>query len=116
MSVPQLWRLGVPTYGAIRNYPPNPLYVDTVRGTASGTGSIDNPVNTLSMAQGLCAGLPDYEIRIVAPESNPLRQEVTFDTSLNVTLSGVDNEPWHIYGSEIHTGGFSGAGPVYSLK
>lgn len=114
MSVPQLWRLGVPTYGAIRNYPPNPLYVDTVRGTASGTGSIDNPVNTLSMAQGLCAGLPDYEIRIVAPESNPLRQEVTFDTSLNVTLSGVDNEPWHIYGSEIHTGGFSGAGPVYS--
>ncbi|TKI02389.1 hypothetical protein [Martelella alba] len=114
MSVPQLWRLGVPTPGVLRNYPPNPIYVDSVNGTSSGTGAIDKPVNTLSLALGLCAGLPDYEIKIIAPETSPLRQEITFNTSLDVTLSGVDSEPWYIYGSNLHTSGWSGAGPIYS--
>lgn len=114
MSVPQLWRLGVPTPGVYRNLPPNPLYVNTLSGTASGTGSIDNPVNTLSLALGLCAGLPDYEIKIIAPESSPLRQEVIFDTSMDVTLSGVDKEPWYTFGSEQHTSGWLLNGSVYS--
>lgn len=114
MSVPQWWRLGVPTPGVLRNYPPNPLYVNTVSGSATGTGSIDNPVNTLSLALGLCAGLPDYEIKIIAPESSPLRQEVIFDTSMNVTLSGVDGAPWYTFGSEQHTSGWTLSGSVYS--
>lgn len=113
MGVTQLWLTGFPTPGIYRNYPPNPLYVDTVNGSAGGTGSIDNPVNMLSLALGLCAGLPDYEIRIAAPESSPLRQEVIFDTSLNVTLSGVDGEPWHTFGSEKHTSGWTLSGQIY---
>lgn len=114
MSVQQNWMTGIKTPGVIRQYPPNPLYVDTVNGSASGTGSIDNPVNSLLLAKSLCEGLLDYEIRIKAPENTPLREEVIFNTSLDVMLSGVDGEPWHTYGSEKHAGGFSGAGPVYS--
>ncbi|WPK37749.1 hypothetical protein [Escherichia phage AV124] len=114
MSVTQTWRTGVPTPGVLRTYPPNPLYVDTVRGSAAGTGSLNNPVNSLSLALGLCAGLPDYVIKIAAPETNPLRQEVIFDTSMNVFLEGIDNEPWHIYGSEMHTSGWVLSGNIYS--
>lgn len=113
MSVTQTWRTGIPTPGVLRNYPPNPLYVDTINGSASGTGSIDNPVNMLSLALGLCAGLPDYEIKIIAPENSPLRQEVIFDTSLDVTLSGVDSEPWYTFGSEKHISGWTQSGQIW---
>ncbi|MGH5445936.1 hypothetical protein ACRFHX_28580, partial [Klebsiella pneumoniae] len=108
MSVFQSWRTAIPVPAVLRGYPPNPLYVDTVNGTPAGTGSIDKPVNNLSLALELCSGLADYEIRIRAPESNPLRQEVIFNTSKDVVLSGVDDEPWHIYGSEIHDSGWGG--------
>ncbi|HDX1996924.1 TPA: hypothetical protein ACS9HG_004308, partial [Escherichia coli] len=113
MSVTQTWRTGIPTPGVLRNYPPNPLYVDSVNGSPSGTGSVDNPVNTLSLALGLCAGLPDYEIKISAPENSPLRQEVIFDTSLDVTLSGVDSEPWYTFGSEKHISGWTQSGQIW---
>lgn len=116
MSVFQSWRTAIPVPAVLRSYPPNPLYVDTVNGTAAGTGSIDKPVNNLSLALDLCSGLADYEIRIRAPESNPLRQEVIFNTSKDVVLSGADDEPWHIYGSEIHDSGWGGNGPVYSKR
>lgn len=106
MSVYQSWRTAWRTPGVLRNYPPNPLYVDTVRGKASGKGSVDDPVNSLGLAQGLCLGLSDYEIKIIAPESSPLRQEVVFNTTENVTLSGVDGEPWYTLDlKNIHPGG-----------
>ncbi|HIC7883946.1 TPA: hypothetical protein ACW7LH_005565, partial [Klebsiella pneumoniae] len=107
MSVYQSWRTAWRTPGVLRNYPPNPLYVDTVRGKASGKGSVDDPVNSLGLAQGLCLGLSDYEIKIIAPENSPLRQEVVFNTTENVTLSGVDGEPWYTFGSEEHTSGWT---------
>lgn len=113
MSVYQSWRTAWPTPRVLRNYPPNPLYVDTVRGKASGKGSIDDPVNSLGLAQGLCLGLSDYEIKIIAPENSPLRQEVIFNTTEDVTLSGVDGEPWFTFGSEVHTSGWTQNGQIY---
>ncbi|MCC7854901.1 hypothetical protein, partial [Klebsiella pneumoniae] len=113
MSVYQSWRTAWRTPGVLRNYPPNPLYVDTVRGKASGKGSVDDPVNSLGLAQGLCLGLSDYEIKIIAPESSPLRQEVVFNTTENVTLSGVDGEPWYTFGSEEHTSGWTQNGQIF---
>lgn len=102
MSVVQTWRIGAKAPAVSRVFPPNPIYVDTLHGKITGKGSQSDPVNTLSIALDLCSGLPDYEIKIRAPENNPLRQEVIFNTSRNVYISGTDHEPWHIYGSEIH--------------
>ncbi|HBT4774071.1 TPA: hypothetical protein MB352_005364 [Klebsiella variicola subsp. variicola] len=113
MSVYQSWRSAWRTPGVLKNYPPNPLYVDTVRGKASGKGSVDDPVNSLGLAQGLCLGLSDYEIKIIAPENSPLRQEVVFNTTENVTLSGVDGEPWYTFGSEEHTSGWTQNGQIF---
>lgn len=113
MSVYQSWVTPIKTPGVIRDYPPNPIYVDSVNGKSSGKGSIDNPVNTLSLALALCSGLPDYEIKIIAPENNPLREEVIFNTSKNVFLSGLDGEPWFTFGSEKHTSGWTKSGDIY---
>lgn len=89
-----------------RVYPPNPLYVNTLTGKANGTGSISNPVNSLAVAITLCAGLPDYVVKVTAPQTNPLRQQVTYESSLDVVIEGNNNEPWHIYGSEEFTSGW----------
>lgn len=113
MSVDQRWRTGRRIPPKLRVYPPNPIYVDTVNGRAAGTGAANDPVNTLSLAQSLCSGLPDYIIRVRAPEDNPLRQEVVFDTSENVVVTGMDGEPWHICGSEVHTSGWVANGSIY---
>lgn len=104
--VAQDWRTSVYSIPVIRPRPPNPIYVDTIYGSQYGTGSYFNPVNTLSVALSLCAGLPDYQIKVRAPENNPLRQEVTFNTSKDVYISGVDSEPWYIYGSELQVSGW----------
>ncbi|MEG9313092.1 hypothetical protein V6S19_15580 [Klebsiella pneumoniae] len=113
MSVYQSWRTAIPVPVVLRTYPPNPIYVDTENGSASGTGTIDKPVNQLSLALGLCSGLPDYEIRIRANANNPIRQEIVVNTSKDVMLSGIDGEPWHTFGSEKHTSGWTLSGQIY---
>lgn len=113
LMTPQ-WRSGIQTLPVQRVLPPNPLYVDTVTGTALGTGSISSPVNSLAIAQALCAGLEDWVIKVMAPESNPLRQEITYESSMNLTIEGVSQVPWYIYGSDVVDNVWSGSGPVYS--
>lgn len=112
LTTPQ-WREGIPARPVSQVFPPNPLYVNTVTGTAGGTGSLASPVNSWAIAQALCAGLPDYVIRVTAPESSPLRQEVVYESSMNLLTEAVGGEPWHIYGSDALSNSWSGAGPVY---
>lgn len=109
----QSYRRGIPTSIPPRLFPPNPLYVDTTA-ASGGTGTKDAPINSLIVAQTMSLGLPDWLIRVRAPASSPVRQEVTFETSMNVIVEGWDDEPWHAYGSEKLQGGWTGPGPVYS--
>ncbi|WP_256831741.1 hypothetical protein [Pseudomonas sp. Pse1] len=114
MLIMPTWRTGVPLPPVPRVSPPNPLFVDTVEGTAAGTGSALSPVNSLAVAQALCAGLPDWVIKVRAPSSNPLRQEIVYQSTMDLVVEGVDDAPWHIYGSDLLSASWSGAGPIYS--
>jgi hypothetical protein len=49
-----------------------------------------------------------------APESNPLRQEIIYESTKLLQIEGLDAEPWFIYGSEILAGSWAGNGPVYA--
>lgn len=112
LMTPQ-FRAGIPQIPRARVFPPNPLYVNTVTGTAGGTGSLSSPVNSLAVAQALCAGLPDWVIRVTAPESAPLRQEITYESTMDLYIEGADGEPWAVYGSDVLSNAWTGAGPVY---
>lgn len=113
LMTPQ-WRAGFQALPVVRTPPPYPLNVNTVTGTANGTGSLASPVNSLAIARDLCAGLPNWLIEVVAPESAPLRQEVLFETTENITVRGLNAQKWYIYGSDTISNVWSGSGPVYS--
>lgn len=113
LMTPQ-WREGIRAKPVARVLPPNPLYVNTLTGTAGGSGSAAAPVNSLAIAQALCAGLPDWVIRVTAPESAPLRQEITYESTLDLYIEGEGNEPWAIYGADSLSNAWGGVGPVYS--
>lgn len=106
-------RPGIERKPAPRVVPPLPLYVDTTV-AVSGIGTIDAPMNTLPEALAACAGLPDWEVRIKAPSSSPVRTQTVYDSSMNLQLSGWDSEPWYGYGSEVVTGWTAQGGGVYS--
>lgn len=112
LMTPQ-YRAGFPGVPVTRLSPPNPFYVNTITGTVGGTGSISLPVNSLAIAQAVCAGIPDQVIRVTAPESNPLRQEIVNETSMNGLIESVGGEPWAIYGSDEINNAWSGSGPIY---
>jgi hypothetical protein len=114
MLITPAWKQGVRCPPIPRVFPPNPLYVDTVRGTAGGAGTYDSPINTLGVAQALCAGLDDWVIKVRAPVSSPLRQEIVYESTMLLQVEGLDDEPWHIYGSDTISAVWSGTGPVYS--
>jgi hypothetical protein len=114
MIITPTWRRGAQSPAIMRILPPNPLFVDTVRGTAGGKGTYDSPVNSLGIAQALCAGLGFWVIRVRAPESHPLRQEIVYESTMLLQVEGLDAEPWYIYASEILTGSWAKTGPVYS--
>nr|WP_314437622.1 hypothetical protein [uncultured Brevundimonas sp.] len=103
----QNFRLGSWAPRARPVIPPRPLYVDVVAGSAGAVGDVDHPVNSLTLAMGMCAGLPDWEIRIKAPATAPIRLEAVYESSMNLTLAGWDGEPWHQYGSEVFNGGWA---------
>lgn len=107
------WRSGIPTFPVSRIFPPNPIHVNTITGTSGGTGTLASPLNSWALARDLCAGLPDYVISVVAPESAPLRQELIFESSLQLQTEGTGGEPWAIYGSDALSNAWSGSGPVY---
>ena len=108
------FRLANPALPTIRISPPNPLYVNTITGSSVGTGSISNPVNSLALAMSLCAGLPDWQILVTAPSTNPLRQENLYNSSFDLMIDGKDGEPWYNYGSDALDNSWIGSGPVYS--
>lgn len=113
LMTPQ-WRTGILSQPTPRALPPNPFQVDTVRGTVNGNGTLDLPLNSLAAAIGACAGLEGYVIQVVAPEAVPLRQEVIYESSLALTVEGLNGQNWFIYGSDVLTNVWSGTGPVYS--
>ena len=113
LMTPQ-WREGVPDIPEPPALPPYPLKVNTVTGTAGGTGSAASPLNTLDAARIMCAGLPNWIIEVYAPESTPLRQEVTYESTEALLIRGEAGQKWFIYGSDVLTNVWDGAGPVYS--
>lgn len=112
LGTPQ-WRSGVPHLEVARVQPPNPVYVDTVGGSVSGTGTKEQPVNSLALAIALTAGFPDWVIEVKAPVNAPLRQENTFQSTMNLTMRGWDHEPWHVYGSDQLSNTWTKVGQVY---
>lgn len=94
-----LYRLGTPTPPALRTLPPLPLVVDTVSGSDANVGSAALPVQTLSYAMALCAGLPDWTIKVIAPQATPIRAGFDYNSSFDLTIEGWDDEPWYLYGS-----------------
>lgn len=114
MLVQPSFRQGLPHLPVARALPPNPMYVDTVRGTANGTGTYAAPINSLAIAQALCAGLPDWTIKVTAPSSTPLRQEITYESTMNLRIEGLDAEPWYICGSDTITSTWNLVGNVYN--
>jgi hypothetical protein len=108
------YKAGIKQRAAPPAPPSLPLHVNTVTGTGSGTGSAANPMNSLTAAITACAGLPDWEIRVHAPATAPLRQEAVYESSLALTIRAADPaQPFHIRGSDV-VSGWAGAGPVYS--
>jgi hypothetical protein len=106
------FRRAVPSAARYIPRPSFPLVVDTMLGTAAGTGSASRPLNSLAAAITACAGLPDWEIRVRATEAAPLRQEVVYESSVDLTIAGYDEEPFHVKASDAGTG-WAGTGPVY---
>ncbi|MNM31148.1 hypothetical protein D3C81_417200 [compost metagenome] len=109
------WQSGIPGAPAIRVMPPNPLYVDTVIGSDKGEGTLTKPLLSLDAARLMCAGLPDWVIKIHAPEATPLRQEMVYESTASLTIEGIAaNDQWYVYGSEIVSGWTHVANGVYS--
>jgi hypothetical protein len=112
---------GRPTfaYGAlapavVRPSPPNPLWVDVEGGSAGGTGAQNSPLNSLTAAMVLCAGLPDYVIRL--KNSAALRQEVIYFSDKNLTIEPwPDEAPWSLFGSDILTGWTNFSGEIWRV-
>lgn len=101
MMIP-MWQSGIPGSHAVRPLPPNPLYVDTVIGSDKGKGTLAAPLLSLDAARLMCAGLPNWTIKVHAPLEKPLRQEVVYESTANLTIEGItDISEWHVYGSEI---------------
>jgi hypothetical protein len=101
MMIP-LWQSGIPGSPAVRVMPPNPLYVDTVIGTDKGKGTLTEPLRSLDDARLMCAGLPNWVIKIHAPLETPLRQEVVYESTADLTIEGIAaNDQWYVYGSEV---------------
>jgi hypothetical protein len=100
-----------PTY--VAPPPAFPFYVNTVTGTSGGTGEIGSPHNSLQAALDRVAGYPDWLVKVVAPSTSPLRQEVIHTSGNPVIVEGVDDTPWFIKGSDVLTS-WTGTGPVYS--
>jgi hypothetical protein len=107
------FRRAIPAPAPFIPRPPFPFIVDTTTGTATGRGTNASPLNTLTAAITACAGLPDWEILVRASDTVPLRQEVVYESSVDLTIAGYDEEPFHLKASDAVTG-WAGAGPVYS--
>lgn len=113
MLMMPVWRAGTQLLPIKRPLPPNPLYVDTTV-MVPGIGTIDSPVDSLVKAIAMCAGLPDWVIRIKAPKSNPVRTENIYESTEALLIEGWDKEPWHAMGSELVTDWTDIGGGVYS--
>jgi hypothetical protein len=60
-------------------------------------------------------GFDDQTIRIQATSGNPLRAEYAYESAFSLTVEGWDDEPWHHYGSDVQTSGWSDlGGGIYS--
>ena len=104
--------LGEQAPAVIRPTPPNPLWVDIESGSSGGTGAQNNPLNSLTAAIDLCAGLPDYVIRL--KNSNALRQEIIYFSDKNLTIEAwPDEAPWSLYGSDVLTGWANVSGEIW---
>lgn len=107
------YRTALAAEPARRTLPPLPIYVNTISGTAGGDGTASRPLNSLAAAVALCSGLPDWVVRVTAPEAAPVRQQIDLETSMDLVIEGVRNEPWHITGSERLTGAWLQSGSVW---
>jgi hypothetical protein len=105
-------RLAIPAFAITQALPPLPLYVNSVTGSDGNSGTESSPLKTLTMAQTLCAGLPEWVIRVSAPESQPIIGQLIYESSHELTIEGKSGEAWHARGGEQLTG-WSG-GPVYT--
>lgn len=96
-----------------RVIPPLPIYVNTTAADG-GDGNKSTPYNSLNDAVTACNGFADWRIVVTAPESNPVRQQIDYDSAFDLTIEGDDLTPWYSYGSEIVSGWTDAGGGVYS--
>lgn len=96
-----------------RAVPPLPIYVDT-SASSGGDGNRATPYNSLNDAVVACGGFADWRIVVTASESNPVRQQIEYDSSFDLTIEGDDLAPWYSYGSEIVSGWTDAGGGVHS--
>lgn len=96
-----------------RVVPPLPIYVDT-SAADGGDGTIGAPYNSLNDAVTACNGFADWRIVVTAPESNPVRQQIEYDSAFDLTIEGDDLTDWYSYGSEIVSGWTDEGDGVYS--
>lgn len=110
----QNWRLAVSAPSVSLPKIPNPLYVD-ISAVNGGTGTIDSPLNSLTMAMALAVGREGQQICVKSTEANPFRVEPTpFESTFDLTVKGWDGEPWYLYGSDVIGGWSSVGGGIWS--
>lgn len=81
-----------------------PAYADSVNGSVSATGSVNDPFKTLQAAVNVAASSNgDGQVIASAPEFMPFREEVINDSTVDVTISGLNDELWYHYGSNSYT-------------